>query len=284
VLTRRQIVEGGLAAAMFGALWQRDRVSAANPRFRVEGEGEPVLLIAGFSCDLSVWDVLAPALVAKGCRTIRFNNLGVGRGVELPPAVTIAAMAADTVRLLDELSLPSVHVVGHSMGGQIAQELALSAPRRARSLSILSSWAKPSDKLTATLFDFADLAGKLTPGDWQRMLLPWMLTGRAYADAALIEGAVRGYEDNADRLSPAMLTAQARAIAESDTSSRLAAITTPTLVAVGEEDALTPPALSRAISAGIAGAEFALLPGAHGNIVEAAPVLAQRLASFITAL
>ena len=251
---------------------------------RIEGEGEPVLLIAGYSCDLTVWDVATPLIVANGFQVIRFNNLGVGRDAQfLPGDIAIPSMARHAANLLSSLELPYIHVVGHSMGGQIAQELALMAPERVRSLALLSSWGKPSGRLTILLTELSKLAGMISPEEWQRNFLPWVLTDSAYAAPGLIDQVVQANAQNPDRPSAALLQAQAVAIATSDTSNRLPSLKVPTLVAVGEQDILTPPNYSREVNRAVGGSVFELLPGGHGLIAEAALELAAHLADFLHA-
>jgi 3-oxoadipate enol-lactonase len=280
--TRRNLLKIGLAAAATTAINPPGSALSAAATHRIEGDGEPVLLIAGFSCDLSVWDLASPLIAKKGFRVIRFNNLGVGRDVQFSPAgITIPAMTRHVVDLLAELGLASAHVVGHSMGGQIAQQLALAEPQRVASLTLLSSWAQPSARLSALLAELANLSGKIPPAEWQRNFLPWLLTDEAYAVPGLIDQASQGYAENPDRLPPAMLQAQASAIAASDTSKRLSELKAPTLVAVGEQDILTPPGLSRDLHQGITNSTFELLPAGHGVIAEAATQLSTRVAAFL---
>src|SRR6266481_5035108 len=127
-------------------------IDGADLFYRIEGAGEPLVLIAGFSCDLTIWDALVP-LLGERFRTIRFDNRGIGRtrrnageSGELA-GLTVAAMAGDVVGLLDALHIERAHVVGHSMGGQIAQELALRRPDRVATLGLLSCWARPDARL-----------------------------------------------------------------------------------------------------------------------------------------
>src|SRR5215475_886938 len=100
--------------------------------YRVKGDGEPLLLIAGFACDHTYWSSLVPALAAR-YRVVVFDNRGVGRSPELHASVTIRELAEDAAQLLDTLGLDRVHVAGHSMGGMIAQELVLAHPERVAS-------------------------------------------------------------------------------------------------------------------------------------------------------
>ena len=88
------------------------------------GAGDPLLLIAGLGCDAGVWQPVADDL-SRRFRVVTFDNRGAGRsGVPAEP-YGIRGMAGDAVALLDRLALRSAHVLGHSMGGYIAQELAV---------------------------------------------------------------------------------------------------------------------------------------------------------------
>src|SRR5262249_9133459 len=99
------------------------QVHGSDIFYEVHGTGDPLLLIAGFACDHTIWNKIVPGLVAQ-YRVILFDNLGVGQSSSPETAVSIRQMAAETAGLLDAIGLRSVHVAGHSMGGLIAQELA----------------------------------------------------------------------------------------------------------------------------------------------------------------
>src|SRR5262245_37969923 len=89
--------------------------------FETHGDGEPLLLIAGFACDHTMWsDVIG--VLAGHYRVIVFDNRGVGRSTSPDSPYTIRMMAGDAAALLDEIGVGPAHVAGYSMGGQIAQE------------------------------------------------------------------------------------------------------------------------------------------------------------------
>jgi pimeloyl-ACP methyl ester carboxylesterase len=97
------------------------------------GTGEPVLLIHGLGLSGGAWwrtvEALCPTL-----RVITFDHRGIGQSESLMPAFTTEAMADDAASIIDELGLESAHVYGFSLGGMVAQQLALRHPRRVRSL------------------------------------------------------------------------------------------------------------------------------------------------------
>jgi pimeloyl-ACP methyl ester carboxylesterase len=129
--------------------------------YEVFGEGEPLLLVMGLGAQMILWaDGFVDALVRRGFRVIRFDNRDSGLstkvstrvgdprrlmarrllGMAVPAPYTLRDMAGDAVGLLDHLGIASAHVVGASMGGMIAQTMAIDAPTRVKSLtSIMSS-------------------------------------------------------------------------------------------------------------------------------------------------
>src|SRR5262249_27179235 len=109
--------------------------------YEVRGTGDPLLLIAGFACDHTIWSQVVPAIGAH-YRVVVCDNRGVGRTSSPDAATSIRQMAEDAAGLLDAIGLGPAHVAGHSMGGLIAQELVLAHPEQVQSLMILSSCAR----------------------------------------------------------------------------------------------------------------------------------------------
>lgn len=122
------------------------------------GRGKPVVLIMGLGCSSAMWFRVAPVL-ARRHRVILLDNRGCGR-TETPAAVLyrVADMAADVAAVLDAAGEPSAHVVGFSMGGMIAQQLAIDHAPRVRSLALLGThsgglWTvQPSSEVRQLLF------------------------------------------------------------------------------------------------------------------------------------
>ena len=129
-------------------------------------QDEPIVLIMGLAAQMVMWDdEFCTELASQGFRVIRLDNRDIGKStrfsggsrltvmellklrfLHVPPASTykLSDMAADVVGLLDDLGIASAHIVGLSMGGMIAQEMAIRAPQRLRSLtSIMSSTGNP---------------------------------------------------------------------------------------------------------------------------------------------
>jgi 3-oxoadipate enol-lactonase len=131
--------------------------------YEVDGDGVSVLLIHGFALDARMWDDQVPAL-RDIARIVRYDARGFGRSPRRDPDVTYTH-AEDALALLDHLGLDDVIVVGLSMGGRIALETALAAPRRVRSLVLLDAvvdgvtWDAESERGMAAVSEAVQTGG-----------------------------------------------------------------------------------------------------------------------------
>lgn len=116
------------------------KVPGARLRFEVHGAGEPVVLIMGFGMPGAAWRNQVPTLAARH-RVVHFDNRGAGATESTAGAYSMGLFAQDTLALMDHLGMQRAHVVGVSMGGMIAQELALRARPRVRSLTLIATHA-----------------------------------------------------------------------------------------------------------------------------------------------
>lgn len=112
--------------------------------YSIEGSGPPVLLIQGVGVCGSGWRPQVDGLRSR-FQCLTFDNRGIGGSAHLNGDITVERMAADAVALMNQCGWSSAHVVGHSLGGSIALELALSHPERIRSLSLLNTFARGAD-------------------------------------------------------------------------------------------------------------------------------------------
>ncbi|HSJ56039.1 MAG TPA: alpha/beta fold hydrolase [Anaerolineae bacterium] len=112
-------------------------VNGIDIYYEIHGQGEPLVLIAGLGYDLWMWHKMVPGL-AQRFQVIAFDNRGVGRSARPAGPYSAQMLAADTVNLLDVVGIESAHVMGHSMGGFVAQALALDHAGKVRKL-ILSA-------------------------------------------------------------------------------------------------------------------------------------------------
>jgi len=226
------------------------------------GEGEPLLLIQGMSATHLAWGRPFLEGLERSFETIVFDNRGMGLSGEAEIPFTIADMATDTAALMDALELESAHVVGISMGGMIAQELALSQSERLRTLTIGASYCGGPEGTLMDPEDLQMLAAAFASGDrnqvframWEINLSPAFREDESHYEP---------FTEMANALSsprPVILQ-QMRACGAHDTHERLAAIDVPTLVVHGDEDRLLRYANGRQIAALIPGARLETLPG-----------------------
>lgn len=239
------------------------------------GSGPPVLLIQGVGAIGNTWKPQIEGLAAR-YTVVAFDNRGIGRSRILDGRLTIEDMAADALALLDALGLERVHVAGHSMGGVIAQALALSAPARVRSLAFLCTFARGQDGAKMTL-PMLVTAMRLRIGTraMRRNAFLGLIMPERYlrqVDRAELAGVLHPLFGHDLAEQPAIAMKQLRAMAKYDASSRLGSLAhIPTLVVSAAEDRIAPPANGRAIAAAIPGARYvALSDSGHGVTIHRA--------------
>ncbi|HET7876961.1 MAG TPA: alpha/beta fold hydrolase [Methylomirabilota bacterium] len=228
-----------------------------------------LILIMGWGGDHTAWAFQVPAF-ANEFRVVALDNRGVGQSEVPDVPYTIAGMASDTARLLDHLGIHRAHLCGASMGGMIAQEIALGHPDRVLTLQLHCTLARP-DAYGALLVDGILRAKAVcSREDFARVILPWLVSRKTMAERSefaqlFIEQAVKYPYPT----SLAGLTRQAEAIGGHDTLERLGQIRVPALITTGAEDILVPPRFSRELHARIAGSELVEIPGAaHLHFME----------------
>lgn len=259
------------------------QVNGIDLYYNVQGSSanQSLLLIAGFDSDSSTWTAMMRSLVQQ-YRVIRLDNRGIGQSSAPDSDYSIKQMADDAVALLEYLNISQVHVTGHSMGGQIAQELTLAHPEKIQSLILLSSWAKGDSKFNSLIELFGDLTQKLEGILYQKVLLPWLFSDAFYSIPGTMEQLINLIEVYPFPPTPHGLYHQSRAILSSDTSDRLADIHCPTLVMVGKEDILTPVQFSEQLAQGIPKAELVILEqGGHAFVVESADTVTKVMLDFL---
>ena len=219
-----------------------------------------VLLIMGLAWPAASWYRQVPAL-AERYRVLRLDNRGAGNTGDVPGApYTVETMAADCLAVLDEAGVSEAHIVGISMGGLMAQELALTASERVRSLCLVAT--HPGIAHAVVNPDAMELLQKratMTPAEAAEASIPFN-----YAPATTRE---RIEEDWAVRFPLAATNegylAQAMGTAQWSGHDRIPTINRPTLVLHGEIDRLVPLRNGEMLAERIPGAELVVVPGAN---------------------
>ncbi len=226
------------------------------------GAGEPLLLITGLSGSHASWGEPFLSLLEPELDLIAYDHRGIAGSTPASGSFTIADLAADAAGLLDALGIESAHVLGISMGGMIAQELALAHPGRIRTLTLGCTYpGGPGSKLTDGAVVQRLMAG-FGAGDAEALLRMSFAANVSPAYAA-----TPGTWDSfvaAALAVPApipVLFEQLRATAAHDAQSRLASIAAPTLVIHGELDEMLDVANGELIAQLIPGARLEVFPG-----------------------
>jgi pimeloyl-ACP methyl ester carboxylesterase len=233
----------------------------------------PILLIMGAGGSMLAWNDEFCRRLAAGPRfVIRYDNRDTGRSVTYPPGApgyTGADLVADVAGLLEALGIGSAHLVGMSMGGAIAQLVALAYPGRVASLTLISTSAGPGDPdLPGTAGELrARFAAPPPAPDWsnREAVIDYVVEdARAYAattrpfdEAAWRELSGRDFDRSVDIASS--MTNHLLADAAGRWRERLGEISVPTLVIHGDEDPLFPPGHAYALAKEIPDARLLVL-------------------------
>jgi 3-oxoadipate enol-lactonase len=223
-----------------------------------EGSGKPILMIMGLSFTLDMWFRVRPAL-SERYRLILFDNRGVGRSGTPRGPYTIRQMAEDAVAVMEAAGVSSAYVMGASMGGMIAQELALRHPERVEALLL---GCTSGGALGSKLPEFGRLPSVIGSAK-SREDREWLFSPMLYSDSTSKE---RIAEDIEVRLrhpqQPAGLLSQFAAVLTWSSYRRLAGIQVPTLVMHGDEDRLVPLENGLRVARRIRGSQFVKVRGA----------------------
>ena len=240
----------------------RASVNGQELHYLREGEGEPLLLIQGLSGNHLHWGEPFLSQLRPHFETIAYDHRGIGGSGPCPGGYTVADLADDAAALLEELDLPSVHVLGISMGGMVAQEMALRAPERVRTLALGCTFAggegsvRTDPEVVRRLTELV-MAGRV--GEAMQEGFRFNVSEEFAADPANLQTFKRIASELPATLE--VLGAQLQAIGGHDTSARLGGIEAPTLIVHGSLDRILPVGNARAIAQRIPQARLEILEG-----------------------
>ena len=226
------------------------------------GSGPPLLLVAGLASDSMSWLPVATPLAAR-FRTIMPDNRGVGRTLSQDGPCSIDAIADDCAALIRHLGVARASVLGHSMGGFVAQRLALRHPGLVDRLILVATGPRAGARDAAA---FEDMATRLESGEdprrWFARLFDTIFTRRFLDDPAKADAVMAWALAYPFPPSARGFRRQTDAVIAYDGSADLRGIAVPTLVVAGSEDVLFPPGECEAFARAIPGAAFVAIEGA----------------------
>jgi 3-oxoadipate enol-lactonase len=226
------------------------------------GVGAPVLLIAGQGMTLDAWWRTVPVL-ARSFQVLAFDNRDIGRSSHWPWPYVVPQMAEDAIAVLDAAGVERAHIYGVSLGGMVAQEVALRHPERVETLVLGATTAGGPGSVLAEPqpLTYFVRAGAMAAEEAEWAAVPYsysVRTRRHYGE--------RIAQDIAERVKNQTETLtylhQVGAAASHNTAGRLREINAPTLVVHGEEDAIVPPRNGQQLAQAIPNAEFKSWPNA----------------------
>jgi len=236
-------------------------LTAEGLYYEEAGQGEPLLMVQGLGTDHLGWMLQVPEL-SKHFRVITFDNRDVGQSKQADGQYEIADMARDGLALADHLELDEFHLVGMSMGGAIAQEMALEAQERLRTLTLVVTFAGGGTWATERSRLWSEIRGLLdheTHLDW---LLLYGMSEQFYEDPERVAYAKQLMRANPHPQSVEAFQRQVEASGRHETRDRLATLSVPTHVIGAEHDTLVPVWKSQEIAELIPGADYSIMPRA----------------------
>jgi pimeloyl-ACP methyl ester carboxylesterase len=238
------------------------RAGEINLEYFTEGSGPPLLLIMGFAGSAHSWGEPFLKVLSQHFTVTRFSNRGTGDSDKPQDQTTVRMMADDAVALLDTLGIQKTHIVGISMGGMIAQEIAINYPERVNGL-VLGCTAVGAPKMIAAdaatmqsmAFDPSLPVQDIIRKSWYALVSDGFVTsGHDFLEGMIVS--LMGHPTPMDTIMK-----QVMAIGGFSSVDRGKAITAPTLVIHGDADRLIPPANGDNVHAEIGGSALRVMPG-----------------------
>ncbi|OGT49835.1 MAG: hypothetical protein A3F17_05035 [Gammaproteobacteria bacterium RIFCSPHIGHO2_12_FULL_41_15] len=237
--------------------------------YEVSGEGEPLILIGGLASDHLGWQVILSEL-SRYFRVITMDNRGAGQSEVPAEPYTTQMMAEDVADLLQALNIPRAHVLGHSLGGAVAQQLAIHYPQKIHRLILCHSFVKAAAVTMMAIETTVKLMTHKVPLTLiAENNLPWLYSSSFLSDERRRAVALDRMLNKPHLITFQGYKNQAAAMLTHDTREYLCQITAPTLVLTGAEDILVAPEVSKAIAALLPQATLEIMANtAHVSQVE----------------
>ncbi|MFX0019039.1 MAG: alpha/beta fold hydrolase [Promethearchaeota archaeon] len=234
------------------------KVDGVNLYYETHGDGSPLLMIQGLSENVYWWDRPMIEELSKHFKTVIFDNRGVGRSDDLDEDISIEMMATDALGLMDALSINQAHILGHSLGGMVAQELAIKFPERIKKL-VLCSTSCGGSKAEIPSIETQKLLTKLSIRKHTRDLTEEGMT-HIFTKTFLDENS-EFMEKKVDDIliiptGPTTFKAQMAAWMRYNSCRKLKNINIPTLILHGKQDILVPPSNAELLAEKMPGAEI----------------------------
>lgn len=259
------------------------KLSNVNVYYEIHGTGQPLVLVAGYTCDHEFW-LLMHKKLAQHFQVVLFDNRAVGQTKDPDAVFTLETMAEDTVALVDKLDLKRPHILGQSMGGAIAQHIARNYPDKIGKLIIADSTAQFNTRTLLVTESLLKLRQENVPLDTLiETCMPWFFS----IDFLAVEGNVALIKElTKNKRYPQSIDDQERqfkALRAFNARPWLHEIKNPTLIMAAAEDIITLPSESQQLASAITNSQFITLSGGHSSPIEKPDEMSTAIIKFLTA-
>jgi len=223
------------------------------------GQGDPLVLISGLASDHTTWSEIAK-IFANDFRVIIFDNRGIGETTVSDASCSMDVLANDTLALMDSLGIAKAHILGQSMGGAIAQTIAINHPERIDKLILSASFYKINAAPRYAIQAIIKLIEReVDPAILGEVIMPWAYSSTFLSDQKNIKKII---ERSKKRSTPSLLgyKKQWEAIDSFNSFASLKKIKSPTLIIGAEEDIIVSVQETEKMAQGIPGAKLEMLP------------------------
>ena len=260
-------------------------LNGVNLYYEIHGEGAPLMLIAGLASDSQSWQPILNDL-SRSYRVIIFDNRGAGRTTPQSVETSIQHIADDCMALVNFLGLPSVALLGHSMGGFVALDCAIRYPEYVSSLILAATSACNSERNNALFLDWVYyLESGMELEYWFRNVFYWLFSERFFKDKEALNNAVLLAIEYPYPQSISAFKKQVNALKESNFLERLPDVKSKTLIICGKEDLMFPPEESRTLFNAIPGSIFSVIEhAAHALSLENPRAFTHGILNFLDTL
>lgn len=240
---------------------KKAEINGYSLRYLDAGAGEAIVLIHGLAGDYTAWLSQVEHL-SKTFRVIAFDNRGAGQSTQIDEPISTRDLAMDTLGLMDHLGVEKAHVVGRSMGGAVAQHMALISPKRVISLVLCASFAKLDPLGKRVLSNMREaLEWRMSWADHARHSVQNFVSAEFFNSHPERVAAIEKLIGGETRL-PACYVQQNIACQEHDTLAELKSLTMPALVLAGDSDPICSMTATNWLSSALPNAKTEIFQGA----------------------
>jgi 3-oxoadipate enol-lactonase len=255
-------------------------VNGAKLYYETHGQGKPLVLIQGCGGNITMWESQIEPL-SKHFQLILFDNRGMGRSQVTPGNYTIPLLAQDTAALMEQLGIEKAHILGWSMGGMIAQELAIARPDLVDKLIISASASKFPESSIFLWQGFLALLRHQQYEALSRWQMSLCFSRDFFNNAQTVAATLDGWMNPPYPLTVEGFTSQTAALFSYDRRGQLQNLQKPTLLLGAEEDEFFPVNVVKETAAEISNAKVEILPGSHLYYIEHPEEFSQAAIAFL---